>query len=216
MCAQCGSVFAGTFLRLVLNSVAVGVLGFLVIRALKGGIAPVILLPAVGVTLVLLLFNLPWQMKKIGEAAETGDKRTARRKCKVLANGLGGLQVFVGLGAVAGGLGLILKPSGANLGIPIELLEKTPFSTYLIPGLVLLAVNGLGSLVGAAASFTRYRYAGDTAVVLGGFLVVWITLQVYWFAGFHWLHTLYLGLGILELVLGWSLRGTLRGRSRLA
>ena len=78
--------------------------------------------------------------------------------------GLGALQAFIGLGAVGGGLGLILKPSGAILGLPLELLESSPFSTYLVPGIVLLAVNGLGSLAGAAATFARYRHAGEIAV----------------------------------------------------
>lgn len=135
---------------------------------------------------------------------------TTLRKSKCLVNGLGGLQLFIGLGAVGGGLGLILKPSGANLGIPLELLKNSPFSTYLVPGIVLLMVNGLGSLVGAAASFTRYRYAGETAMALGVFLVAWIILQVYWIAAFHWIHALYLGLGLLELVLGWLLPKVLR------
>jgi hypothetical protein len=133
-----------------------------------------------------------------------------------LANGLGILQAFVGVGAVGGGLGLILEPSGSNLGIPLGMLENSPFSTYLIPGIVLFMINGLGSLVGAAASFTRYRYAGETAMALGVFLVVWIILQVYWFAGMHWLHALYLGLGILEFALGWSLRKTFQSDNRPA
>ena len=132
------------------------------------------------------------------------------RKSKGLANVLGALQVLIGLGAVAGGLGLASEPSGANLGIPVELLENTPFSSYLIPGIVLLTVNGIGSLLGAAASIIRSRYAGEIAMTLGVFLVAWITLQVYWFAGVHWLHALYFGLGLLEFVLGWSLRNAVR------
>lgn len=134
---------------------------------------------------------------------------TILRRCKGFANGLGSLQVFIGLGAVGGGLGLVSEPSGANLGIPLEWLKDSPFSTYLIPGVVLLAVNGLGSLLGAAASFTRYRYAGEAALALGAFLVAWIILQVYWIAAFHWLHALYLALGLVEFALGWLLRRAL-------
>ena len=141
---------------------------------------------------------------------------TTVKKSKGLTNGLGVLQAFIGLGAVGGGLALVLEPSGANLGIPLEALENSPFSTYLVPGIVLIMVNGVGSLVGAAASFTRHRYAGETAMALGIFLVTWIVLQVYWFAAFHWLHALYLGLGVLEFVLGWSLRTILRSGSRSA
>ena len=123
---------------------------------------------------------------------------------------LGVLQAFIGVGAVAGGLGLALEPSGANLGMPLELLEETPFATFLIPGIVLFVVNGLGSLAGAVGSFARHRYAGHAAIVLGAFLMSWIVVQVYWFAGFHWLHWLYLGLGLVELALGWSVRRSVR------
>ncbi len=123
---------------------------------------------------------------------------------------LGVLQAFIGVGAVAGGLGLALDPSGESVGIPLDLLEETPFATFLIPGIVLFAVNGLGSLTGAIASFARRRYAGHTAIALGAFLIAWILVQVYWFAGFHWLHWLYLALGIVELALGWSVRRSAR------
>jgi hypothetical protein len=121
---------------------------------------------------------------------------------KGLVSALGALQIFVGVGAVAGGLGLALDPRGSNIGLPLELLESSPFSSYLVPGIVLLAVNGLGSLVGGTASFTRHRYAGELAMALGAFLVAWIVVQVYWIRAFHWLHALYLGLGSLELILG--------------
>ena len=128
---------------------------------------------------------------------------STQRMNKGLVTGLGALQLLIGLGAVGGGLVLILDPSGSNLGIPLEELKGTPFSTYLVPGIVLLVVNGLGSLVGAAATFMRHRYAAETAMALGIFLVAWVMIQVYWFSGFHWLHVLYLALGLLEFVLGW-------------
>ena len=119
---------------------------------------------------------------------------------------LGILQTFIGIGAVAGGLALVLDPSGGNLQMPLYLLDNTPFADFLVPGIVLFAVNGLGSLAGAIASFSRRRYAGEVAMALGAFLVAWILVQVYWIAGIHWLHWLYLSLGIAEALLGWSVR----------
>ena len=129
---------------------------------------------------------------------------------KGLVAGLGALQVFIGIGAVGGGLPMIVDPSGSKLGMTLEMLEHSPFSTFLVPGIVLLMVNGLGNLVGATASFKRYRRAGEIAIALGIFLVAWIVIQVYWLAGFHWLHGMYLGLGILEVILGWLMRRILR------
>ncbi len=129
---------------------------------------------------------------------------------KSLANGLGALQAFIGLGAVAGGLGLALDPSGAGLGMPLEVLKDSPFATFLVPGIVLFTVNGLGSLLGAILSFTRRRYAAETSMGLGALLLAWIAVQVYWMPGIHWLHVLYFGLGLLEFVLGWSVRRRLQ------
>ncbi len=129
-----------------------------------------------------------------------------------LYRGLGVLQALIGIGAVAGGLSMVLDPSGASLGTPIELLDKTPFATFLVPGIVLLTVNGLGSFAGAVASFARHRYAGEVALALGLFLIAWIAVQVYWMAP-HWLHALYFALGILEVALGWSVRKNLRRRT---
>jgi len=129
---------------------------------------------------------------------------------KKLAKALGILQLFIGLGAVGGGLGLVLEPNGSNLEMSIEMLKYSPFLDFLIPGIVLLIVNGLGNIAGSISSFRLFHFAAEIAIALGAFLVAWIMIQVYWIHSFHWLHALYLGLGILEIILGWFLRKALR------
>ncbi|MCP4661824.1 MAG: hypothetical protein GY856_41000 [bacterium] len=125
--------------------------------------------------------------------------------------GLGALQLFIGIGAVLGGIALVSDPSGGNLGIPLEALRNSPFSNYLIPGIVLLGVNGLGSCAGGFLSIFRRRFAVELGAALGLFLMAWIGLQVYWL-GFppHWLQILYFGLGVAELALALRLRMALR------
>jgi hypothetical protein len=130
--------------------------------------------------------------------------------------GLTVVQILVGFWAIAGGLGLILDPSGTKMGLPQDYLADSPFDDYLIPGIVLFAVNGLGSVVGALVSLSRKRFAGDLGMVLGSFLVIWILVQLYWVAWFHWLHAVFLGLGILELGLGILVRKAARIRERPA
>lgn len=129
-----------------------------------------------------------------------------RKKGRCLAFGLGGLQVFIGLGGIAGGFGLVTEPSGANLGFHVDLLSKSPFSDYLIPGLILLVVIGLGSLAGGVLSMLRYRYAGEIAAVLGAFLMIWIAAQVWWIGLTIWLQPLFFCFGVVELALGLLLR----------
>ncbi len=131
------------------------------------------------------------------------------KKSRCLAFGLGCLQMFIGLGGAAGGFGLVTDPSGKNLGFHVDLLSKSPFSDYLIPGLILLVVIGLGSLAGGVLSIVRYRHAGEIAAVSGAFLMIWIVVQVWWIGLTVWLQPLFFGLGAVELVLGLLLQ---RGR----
>ncbi len=118
---------------------------------------------------------------------------------------LGALQIFVALGAIPVGMMFVLNPAGNTIGMDPSMLSTGPFSTFLIPGLVLLLVNGVGSLVGAVATFRGHRYAPELAMGLGLFLVVWIAIQ-FLIVGFSWLQVLYAIVGLLELGLGWRLR----------
>jgi hypothetical protein len=119
---------------------------------------------------------------------------------------LGALQVFIGLTAIAGGLGLVSDPSGTKMDIALEWLSDSPFSNYFVPGLVLLIVNGLGNFFAGIVTFLRNRYAGNIAIAFGTFLVLFILIEV-WFVGAQTLlQPLYLLLGLTELVLGLMLR----------
>jgi len=122
---------------------------------------------------------------------------------KRLTYTLGILQVLIGIGAVPVGFMMIINPYGV---LPIEMLEGSPFPNFLIPGIFLFSVNGVGSLIGAYLTFRRHQYASLAAIGLGAFLIAWIVVQV-WSLGppIHWLQVLYFVLGIAELGLGWQL-----------
>ena len=120
---------------------------------------------------------------------------------KWIAIWLGVLQIFIGIGALPAGIVLITDPSGSSLGMPLENLINSPFSDFLVPGIFLLVVNGIGSLIGGSSSFLRYRLTGEIAIGLGMFLIFWIVAQVWWME-IHWLHALYFILGAAELSLG--------------
>ena len=61
-----------------------------------------------------------------------------------------GLEIFLGVGAIGGGAALMLGPRGEIIPLPISALAGTPFGSYLVPGLILFTVLGVGPL-GAAA-----------------------------------------------------------------
>ena len=64
-CARCDSVLAGTPLRLVLTSLAAGVVGYALIAVIKGRTGPVVLILPVVAALAIFVLRLPGQLKKV-------------------------------------------------------------------------------------------------------------------------------------------------------
>lgn len=99
----------------------------------------------------------------------------------------------MGLAAVGGGVGLILTN---GLGMPVEWLEDSPFSSYIIPGLVLLAV-GIINLAGAVAVFRRHRWDAAASVVVGLMWTGWFVVQVAVVGFVSWQQPGYFVVGLL-------------------
>jgi hypothetical protein len=120
---------------------------------------------------------------------------------KVMA---GILLAVTGISAMLGGAALIIDSSGSSLKLPVELLNNTPFASYLLPGLVLFVAVGVLSLaaffllLGEAKNFpTLVFYQG---VILTG----WIMAQIYLLPLTHVLQ-LFFGLTGIALMLCGSL-----------
>lgn len=88
-----------------------------------------------------------------------------------------GLQVVVGLAAIPVGLQLMAEADGAPLGLPQAWIDATPFGSWLLPGLFLFAVNGIGQLLAAALTVVRDPLAPWLTGALGVGLMVWIAVQ---------------------------------------
>jgi hypothetical protein len=114
---------------------------------------------------------------------------------------LGGLQIFIGVGGVAGGLPMVLDPTGGLNKMDTGWLAGSPFADFLIPGLFLLLVNGVASIVAGIRSLGRRPHFAEMGIVLGGVLICWITVQVYWIGLTSFLQPLYFGFGALEVAL---------------
>lgn len=89
-----------------------------------------------------------------------------------------GLLVLQGVSGVAGGVGLVMDPTGEALGIPLEWLAGSPFGSYRVPGAVLLTVLGIGPLVVALAAWRGRSWAWTGALLVGLGLLVWLGVQV--------------------------------------
>ena len=86
--------------------------------------------------------------------------------------------LFTGVVAIAGGIPMILNQSGEVLGTKINLLNGPSFSNYLILGLLLFGVIGIGSLVAAFILWKKPEISWITTMLAGIALIIWITLQV--------------------------------------
>jgi hypothetical protein len=86
--------------------------------------------------------------------------------------------VFTGVLAIPVGLMFLTDPTGGSLGLPAGWIEATPFGSYLLPGLYLFAVNGLGMLVLAGLIMLRHWTAPWLTAILGVGLIIWIVVQL--------------------------------------
>ena len=178
-----------------------------------------------GIVLGLLFGNLmagiiygPGAGVLIGSVAGMFRRRTVQPATTARPPGLRwllGCLAFLSISAVFGGVVLVGSPSGAWLHIPLSILRYSPFSDFLIPGLILGLVFGLGSLVtvlalwwrpgwplGAALTrFTSEHWAWSAAFTLGAGQVIWIVTQILMVRGLDGLQVLYGSLGVLIVVL---------------
>lgn len=88
------------------------------------------------------------------------------------------LEVFLILGAVTGAAGLLSAPDGSAMGWTTDQLRGTPFADYFIPGLILLAANGLLPAAVVVAALRRSAWANWGHVAVGCVLVGWIATQL--------------------------------------
>ena len=118
--------------------------------------------------------------------------------------------LFIGIGALAGGLSMIADPSGKFLHMDgmLPYFRALPFSdvlfrNFLFPGFALLIVNGLPNFIAALLLFKKKR----TGVILGGFagiiLMLWICIQFYMFP-MNFMSTAFFVFGFLQAVTGYA------------
>ncbi len=112
------------------------------------------------------------------------------------------IQAFIGIGAVIYGPLLIIDPSGGKAAMSVDLLKGSPFTNYLIPGILLFFINGVGNITGSILSFKKSNYAGYAGILLGVALIIWVVVQLMLIGYANWLQPFYLILGISELILG--------------
>lgn len=112
-----------------------------------------------------------------------------------------GCLLFLSISGLAGGIGMLMDPSGANLSLPDDLLADLPIDTFILPGLYLVLVYGLLSPVIAYGLWKRSPWAWEATVVLSIILLGWIIGQVILWGSPHIIQITYFVLGLAMLIL---------------
>ena len=112
------------------------------------------------------------------------------------------LLILTGISAVLGGWGFVADPSGETLQMSLDWLERSPFSNYFIPGLILMVILGFGSLLAALICIRKSKSYPLWVIAFGAILIVWISTQILMIRMLHWLQFLYGGIGLILLFLG--------------
>jgi hypothetical protein len=150
----------------------------------------------------------------VSNARFSGQDFGANVMSRFLFPAVGVLQFFIAIGALAGGIVFIIAPDGSIMQMPVSVLAHSPFSDFLIPGLILFLFNGVGNLVAGIFSVRRLPVAGFLGIFFGLGLIIWIFVQVSVIGGVHWLQYLYFSLGMMELLGGIAMRELVAGGNR--
>lgn len=119
---------------------------------------------------------------------------------KVLYRILFILHALIGVGAMAGGTAPILNPV-SPMGMSVDALKNSPFDNFLIPGIILFTVIGLGNVIGAVTILLKSKFQGYISGILGGTLVIWIVVQCIMLRTVVFLHVLFFIFGLIQAAL---------------
>jgi hypothetical protein len=109
------------------------------------------------------------------------------------------LEVGLAVGGFGGAYHLITAPHDA---MPADVLARTPFSSWVIPGFLLALCVAVPAVVVAYGTATRRTYAHVGHPMLGVALMGWIVVQILVIGPTSWLQPAMFGWGLAILGLG--------------
>ena len=123
------------------------------------------------------------------------------------------LLIFLGISALFGGGAFIIDPSGELIQMPLSHLEHSPFSNFLIPGLILFLFNGVSGIVIAILAIRKYRFYTELVVLQGIVQDMWIVVQVIMIRSVSFLHYTCFTVGTLLIITGVILRKRIKNEA---
>lgn len=117
--------------------------------------------------------------------------KRARASRPVTLNILIFLLVFIGVAALISGPMLFLAPDGHLMQWSVNMLKETPFSNFLIPGIILFLFNGVFPVLvsygllrqpawrwpEAINIFKKYHWSWTASWAAGVIILIWILVE---------------------------------------
>lgn len=123
---------------------------------------------------------------------------------------------YLALGAIGGGIVLIVSPTGEMVGLPLSEFKNMPFDSFLVPGIILLSVLGIFTSLLILALYKKPKskiadrinlfhdmhWSWTFSIYIAFWLIAWIHIQLIFLqGGVHWLHTFYMFYAILIIII---------------
>jgi hypothetical protein len=88
------------------------------------------------------------------------------------------IEAVLSVAALYAGYLMVREPDGSLMQMPTSWLAGTPFPDYLVPGIMLIAFNGLFPLVVIALALRHHVWALPAMMLSGVLLVGWLSIQL--------------------------------------
>lgn len=132
--------------------------------------------------------------KITGECMETKGQKIVKRILMIL-------HIIVGIGALAGGLAAITNPQEPMGLSAAEALKNSLFTDFLIPGIILFTVIGIGNLFSAMCLVFKIRFKEYISGIFACALIIWIVVQCMMLKDVVFLHVLFFAIGAVQGIL---------------
>lgn len=116
------------------------------------------------------------------------------------------LVSFVAVSATFCGLWLMSNPDSGFMNLPYGLLEGTPFTSFLVPGILLTVLVGGINFLAALSNLQEYTNRYNWSVCGGVLTASWVILEMALNRTTYWLQWVYLVIGLLIILVAYRLK----------
>ncbi len=116
------------------------------------------------------------------------------------------LIVFVSATTIFSGMLMLARPGGTLNALPLGLFNGRNFHDYFVPGFLFSMMAGNANLVALFYIIEKEEKQYSLAMAGSIILIVWVLAHMFITEQFHWLQVIYIGVGIIMLLLSSNLR----------